>query len=139
MTEAKAKSKKDLALPVDTASSEPIDLNSFSAKKTAMSGALGFGLLCSNADQIRTILLLEQRNDVDYTRLGILAFSLLLQVVTMSLLTVLSASGKVNQARKKKQNGLNTSAMVLSFLVTVLNLLATVFQGNATSLVKRFN
>ena len=38
MTEAKAKSKKDLALPVDTASSEPIDLNSFSAKKTAMSG-----------------------------------------------------------------------------------------------------
>ncbi|XP_023323494.1 uncharacterized protein LOC111697651 isoform X2 [Eurytemora carolleeae] len=131
MTEAKAKSKKDLALPVDTASSEPIDLNSFSAKKTAMSGALGFGLLCSNADQIRTILLLEQRNDVDYTRLA--------KVVTMSLLTVLSASGKVNQARKKKQNGLNTSAMVLSFLVTVLNLLATVFQGNATSLVKRFN
>ena len=38
MTEAKAKSKKDFALPVDTAASEPIDLNSFSAKKTAMSG-----------------------------------------------------------------------------------------------------
>ena len=38
MTEAKAKSKKDFALPVDTAASEPIDLNSFAAKKTAMSG-----------------------------------------------------------------------------------------------------
>ena len=32
-----------------------------------------------NCIQIRTILLLEERNDVDYTRLGILAFSLLLQ------------------------------------------------------------
>ena len=38
MTEAKSKSEKDFTLPVDTAAAEPIDLNSFAAKKTAMSG-----------------------------------------------------------------------------------------------------
>ena len=39
MTEVKkGKSKKDFALPDNTAASEPIDLNSFAAKKTAMSG-----------------------------------------------------------------------------------------------------
>ena len=54
-----------------------------------------------------------------------------LQVATMCLLTVMSSSGKVTtNARKKKQDPLNTVSMVLSFLATTVNLLlVTVFQG----------
>ena len=65
-------------------SSEPeeenVDLNSYTNKKAASAGALGTGLLSSNADQLKTILLKDLKTDFDYVRIGLIATSIFLQV-----------------------------------------------------------
>ncbi len=52
----------------------------------------------------------------------------------MLILVILGASGRVTNDRKKKQTRLNTTAMVLSMLITILNIAITSFNGNASSL-----
>ena len=73
-----------------------LDLNSFATKKAASAGywlwflaeseyicnagALGTSLLSSNADQLKTVLLKEQKNYFDFTKISLLGVSILLQV-----------------------------------------------------------
>ena len=59
---------------------ENVDLNSYTNKKAASAGALGTGLLSSNADQLKTILLKDLKTDFDYVRIGLIATSIFLQV-----------------------------------------------------------
>ena len=49
----------------------------------------------------------------------------------MSMMIYLGSNGKVNSKKKKqRQDPFNNVSMVLCFLVTVVNIFITVFQGN---------
>ena len=53
------------------------------------------------------------------------------QIVVMSMMIYMGSNGKVNSKKKKKrQDPFNNVSMVLCFLVTVVNIFITVFQGN---------
>ena len=48
----------------------------------------------------------------------------------MSMMIYMGSNGKVNSKKKKKRHDpLNNVSMVLSFLVTLVNIFITVFQG----------
>merc|ERR1712198_230365 len=107
---------------------EYVDLNNYATKKAASAGALGTGLLSSNADQLKTALQIDQKTVFDYTKIGLLGVSIALQIVTMSLMFYLGSNGRVkNLKRKKKQDPINNICMVLSFLITVISIFITVF------------
>ena len=49
----------------------------------------------------------------------------------MSMMIYMGSNGKVNSKKKKqRQDPFNNVSMVLCFLVTVVNIFITVFQGN---------
>merc|ERR1712154_545828 len=81
---------------------EDLDLSSFASKKAASAGALGTGLLSSNADQLKTVLLKDQKNYFHYTKIGLLGFSIFLQVVVMSLMIYMGSNGQVKSHKRKK-------------------------------------
>ena len=58
---------------------------------------------------------------------------LVFQIVTMILLMILGASGRVTTDRKLRLNRLNTVAMCLSFLITVLNVAITGMNGRSST------
>ena len=58
---------------------------------------------------------------------------LVIQIVTMILLMILGASGRVTPDRKLRLNRLNTVAMCLSFLITVLNVAITGMNGRSST------
>ena len=90
-------------------------------------GALGTGLLSSNADQLKTVLLKDQKNYFHYTKIGLLGFSIFLQVfylyqcwrthslvevVVMSLMIYMGSNGQVkSHKRKKHQDPFNNVSM----------------------------
>ena len=47
----------------------------------------------------------------------------------MTILLILGSSGRVTTSRKRRQGRLNTSAMCLSFIITVLNVVITGLNG----------
>jgi hypothetical protein len=47
----------------------------------------------------------------------------------MILLLAMSASGRVTPSRKRHQHRMNTTAMALSFVITVLNIVITGLNG----------
>ncbi len=49
------------------------------------------------------------------------------QLVTMTLLVILGAMGKVTRKRKRRVDRLNTTAMVFSLFTTVINIAITSF------------
>ena len=77
---------------------ENLDLSSFASKKAASAGgkclqrnvtsnnagALGTGLLSSNADQLKTVLLKEEMNYFDFTKIVLLGVSIFLQVLSFN-------------------------------------------------------
>lgn len=79
--ENNSKTQKDPeALLLSRAPESAIDLQGMASRRTAMGGALGMGLLSSNIDQLLTILSMNDLPTGEYVKVGLIGFSLVLQV-----------------------------------------------------------
>ena len=64
---------------------EVVDLNSYAAKKTALGGALGMGLISSNTEQLVSIISIEEEwSTLNRIKFWLLVLSLTLQVSFIS-------------------------------------------------------
>jgi hypothetical protein len=124
---SRRKSRQDsVLLEPDT----PVDLNSFATKKTASAGALGTGLISSNADQLKKVLSKDPMSTFDYVKMAFIIASLVLQIINVSCYIYLGASGNITKNKKKRMSRINNICMVMSFLITVLNIFIPVFNDD---------
>ena len=83
--ESNSKLQKDPEALVLSKAPEPtIDMQGMASRRTAMGGALGMGLLSSNIDQLLTILSMNDLPTGEYVKAGLIGFSLVLQVSSLS-------------------------------------------------------
>ena len=107
---------------------EVVDLNSYASRKSAIGGALGISLFSSNTDQLVTLI----NNDTTWSTsqivtLCLIVISLILQLFTFTIMAYLGGIGRVTNAKKKRVDRMNTTAMVLSMLTTLVNIAITSF------------
>ena len=115
---------------------EVVDLNSFARKKDGISFALNLSLFSSNTDQLVTLLQYSSSwNSVQIVDLSLIIFSLGLQLVTFAILAYLSSTGgRVTQERKQRMNRMNTLALILSMITTLINIAIVSFSRSQRSL-----
>eukprot|EP00088_Acartia_fossae_P018115 TRINITY_DN2041_c0_g1_i14.p1 TRINITY_DN2041_c0_g1~~TRINITY_DN2041_c0_g1_i14.p1 ORF type:complete len:163 (+),score=31.43 TRINITY_DN2041_c0_g1_i14:49-537(+) len=113
-------------------------VDNYTTRKSATSGALNMGLLCTTVDEIKTMhIATSEKWEMDIPRLVFLYISLVLQIVTMGVNLYLGSSGKMTKEKRKRQTWLNNTVMVLSFIITQVNILAAMFRGYTTEIQER--
>ena len=115
---------------------EVVDLNAFARRKDGISFALNLSLFSSNTDQLVTLLHSSSSwNTVQIVDLSLIIFSLGLQLVTFAILAYLSSmGGRVTQERKQRMNRMNTLALILSMITTLINIAIVSFSRSQRSL-----
>ena len=114
----------------------------FANRKSVTTSAVGMGLIASNLDQLLTILVDRRAGQKFYRRLDVLevteiwllGFSLFTQIVMMLLQLSLASMGRMTNAKTDRQRRvhhyINTTIMVLSFFITILNVAISCFSGH---------
>ena len=118
--------KKSSAL---TRELEVVDLNSYASRKSAIGGALGISLFSSNTDQLVTLINETTWSTSQIVTLCLIVISLILQLFTFTIMAYLGGIGRVTNAKKKRVDRMNTAAMVLSMMTTLVNIAITSFSS----------
>ena len=108
---------------------EVVDLNSYASRKSAIGGALGISLFSSNTDQLVTLINDTTWSTPQIVTLCLIVISLILQLFTFTIMAYLGGIGRVTNAKKKRMDRMNTTAMVLSMLTTLVNIAITSFSS----------
>ena len=108
---------------------EVVDLNSYASRKSAIGGALGISLFSSNTDQLVTLINDTTWSTSQIVTLCLIIVSLILQLFTFTIMAYLGGIGRVTKAKKKRVDRMNTAAMVLSMMTTLVNIAITSFSS----------
>ena len=108
---------------------EVVDLNSYASRKSAIGGALGISLFSSNTDQLVTLINETTWSTSQIVTLCLIIVSLILQLFTFTIMAYLGGIGRVTKAKKKRVDRMNTAAMVLSMMTTLVNIAITSFSS----------
>ncbi|KAK3918635.1 Ninjurin-1 [Frankliniella fusca] len=128
---------KDPEIDDALAPSKPLDANRYATKKTIAQGMLDIALLTANASQLKYILQVGPRHEFYSLMLGLIATSMILQVVLGVLFLSLNVMRDCRLHReeyKRSAEFINYCGVGGCVLVTAINLLASGLDPGLASL-----
>ncbi|XP_045201143.1 ninjurin-2-like [Mercenaria mercenaria] len=108
-------------------SNKDVDFNTYATKKTIAKGLFDFGLLMSNASQLKALLNQGPSQKFYYAVLALISVSLLLQVIVGIMLLVLGRMVWRSDEEKRRANVLNNVTVGFVCAITIVNVFIAAF------------